>query len=169
MTNATMPHDGNQPRSTLSVQTALKLAWLCWAILLAGPFLLLQVLIWYMAAGDPSRFHANTETWFVAAMAYLVIIVPGLFFWRGHLFKDYWIGRPVAPTKYIFATISVGLALALGGILSLIGCLVTDSFLPNLIPGLLALVLFVLHWPTGRAMVRTTGNNEDPEVYEEPR
>ncbi len=169
MTNATHPAAGNTPPHALSVKTALKLAWLCWGALLAGPFLFLQWLIWYVTAGDPSRFHADTDKWFVAAMAYLIIILPGSFFWRGHLFKDYWLGRPVAPRKYILATVSVGLALAIGGIFSLIGCLVTGSFMPNLIPGLLALILYTLHWPTGRAMVRPVGLAEDPQIYEEPR
>ena len=169
MTNAITPPPGNSPRPTLSVQTALKLAWLCWGVLLVGPFLFFQWLIWYVASGNPGRFHADTEKWFLGAMIYLIIVLPGSFFWRGHLFRDYWLGHPVPPGKYVFATISVGLALALGGVLSLTGCLVTGSFMPNLIPGLLSLLLFALHWPTGQAMVRPVGKEEDPQVYEEPR
>lgn len=169
MTNLPMPNSGMPSRSSLSVPAALRWAWFSWAVLLAVPFLLLQWLIWHLAAGDASRSSADTEKWFVAAMAYFILILPGSFFWRGHLFKDYWLGRPVAPGRYVLATITVGFALALGGIFSLIGCLVTGSFMPNLIPALLALVLFALHWPTGRAMVRPVGQVEDPQVYEEPR
>jgi hypothetical protein len=169
MTNATMPNSGMPSASTLSVKTALRLAWLFWAVLLLIPFLFLQWLIWRLATGQVIRPHADAAKWFVAAMGYLVLIMPGSFFWRGHLFKDYWLGRPVTPHKYIVATISVGLALALGGIFSLTACLETGSFMPNLIPALLSLVLFALHWPTGRAMVRPVGHLEDPQIYEEPR
>ena len=169
MTNITSPNRGLPSRTPLSVKAALRVSWLFWALLLVIPFLFLQWLIWRLATGQVIRPHADAAKWFGAAMGYLVLIVPGSFFWRGHLFKDYWLGRPVTPNKYIVATISVGLALAFGGIFSLIGCLVTGSFMPNLIPALLSLALFALHWPTGRAMVRPVGHLEDPQIYEEPR
>src|ERR1700733_836743 len=114
MTNAAIPTGGNaSPR--LTPEKALKLAWLCWGILLAGPFLLLQVLIWcidpqnqsivrYLSSHEFARFHPTPEGWFIVAMAYLAVILPLSFFWRGHLFKDYWLGHPIAPRKYILAT-----------------------------------------------------------------
>ena len=169
MTNVITPNGPMPSRSTLSVPKALRRAWLWWVILLAGPFLLLQWLIWRLATGDVGHSHADAQKWFVAAMAYLLLVLPVSFFWRGRLFKDYWLGRPVEPRRYIFATIAVGLAMALGGIFSLIGCYMTGSFMPNLIPALLALLLFALHWPTGRAMVKPVGNVDDPQIYEEPR
>ncbi|MGD0539987.1 MAG: hypothetical protein ABSB33_00580 [Tepidisphaeraceae bacterium] len=169
MTNIPTPNRGTPSQSTSSVKLALLWAWLCWAILLVIPFLLLQWVIWRLHTVEVARPHADAAKWFVAAMAYLLVILPGSFFWRGHLFKNYWLGRPVAPHKYVVATISIGLALALGGVFSLIGCLVTHSLMPNLIPALLSLLLFAIHWPTGRAMVRPVGHVEDPQVYEEPR
>jgi hypothetical protein len=169
MTNAALSNRPHDSRSGLSVQTALKMAWLCWLVLLAVPFLLLQALIWYIHVGDVSRYHSETNGWFLAAMICLLAVVPGSLFLRGHLFRDYWMGHPVTPRRYLVATISVGVALAACGVVSLLGCLITDSFMPNLIPGLLALVMFALHWPTGRAMVRPIGKVEDPQLYEEPR
>ncbi len=169
MTNVTLPDVRHRWPSTISVKTALKLAWLFWGLLLAVPFFFLQWLIWQVTTGDTSRFHSNDEKWFIISMGYLLVVLPGLFFLRGHLFRDYWLGRPVPPSKYVLATILIGVALATGGIISLIGCLVTDAFMPNLIPGLLSLLLFVLHWPTGRAMIKTVGNEHDQQEYEEPR
>jgi len=163
------PNDPGQGQPTLSVPTALRWAWFWWAILLAAPFLFLQWLIWRFARGEVGQSHADAEKWFVAAIAYFVLVLPASFFWRRRLFKDYWLGRPVEPRRYIIATISVGLAIAVGGTFSLIGCFVTGSLMPNLIPALLALLLFVLHWPTGRAMVKPVGHADDPQVYEEPR
>ena len=168
MPTTTLP-PGDNPRTTrLSPRAALRLAWLGWGILLAGPFLLLQVLVWYVPASEMSRLYAPTTFWFLAAMAYLIVVVPALFFVRGHLFRDYWMGRPVPPRNYVIATIVMGAALALGGIISLIGCMVTASFMPNLIPGFIALLLFLMHWPTGSAMTRNSGNSQDHQIYQEP-
>ena len=168
MSNATLSNEGNTARHPLTIKTALKLAWVSWLVLLAVPFLLLQALIWYIHVGDVGRYHAETNGWFIAAMVCLIAVVPGSLFLRGHLFRDYWMGHPITPRKYLVATILVCAALAACGIVSLVGCLVTDSFMPNLIPGLLALLMFAMHWPTGSAMIHT-GNTEDYEHYEEPR
>lgn len=169
MTNATLSPDDGRGRDRLSVQSALRWAWLSWLVLLAIPFLFLQGLIWCIRIADLSRFHASSNDWFVAAMVCLLGVVPGSLFLRSHLFKDYWRGHPVTPKRYLIATISVGAALAACGMVSLVGCLATDSFMPNLVPGALALLMFALHWPTGSAMVRKTGNSQDHEHYEEPR
>lgn len=169
MTNLNLPTPGLTGRSTLSPANALRWSWLCWGVLLALPFGFLQWVIWQFISGKISPTGADRERWFTAAASYLIIVVPGSLFVRGRLFKDYWLGRPVPPAKYILATIAIGVALAIGGIFSLIGCLVTGSFMPNLIPALLALVLYALHWPTGRAMIRKVGNVDDPQKYEEPR
>ncbi len=168
MTNFTLPNPGLNSGTTLSPKTALKWAWLSWTVLLVVPFLFLEWLIWHMGFAEVTRSHAQAPAWFGAAMAYLVIILPATFFWRGHLFKEYWKGHPVAPRKYLLATITVGVALALGGMFSLLGCLATGSFMPNLIPAVFSLLLFALHWPSGRAMIVPGGNTEDPQLYEEP-
>ena len=168
MNSATIP-GGHAPRHhELTVKAALKWAWVVWAGLLAAPFLFLQVAIWYIESYGTPNMHANTQGWFVGAMAYLALVLPAAFFWRKHFFREYWLGRPVAPRNYIAATVAVGAALAIGGIVSLIGCLVTDAFVPNIIPGFLALVLFLLHWPTGQAMLKSGGHDLDEQHYEEP-
>ncbi len=169
MTHLAIPTSGRPSESELVLPRALRRAWLFGGVLLVIPFLFLQWLIWHLTTSEGVRSSADSTKWFIAAMGYLLLVLPGSFFWRGHLFRDYWRGRPVAPHKYILATITVGLALAAGGIFSMIGCLVTRSFMPNLIPALIALLLFALHWPTGRAMVKPVGHLEDPQIYEEPR
>jgi len=168
MTHIAIPTSRRRTEYDLAVPKALHRAWICWAILLAVPFLFLQWVIWRLGTEETAGATAQSGKWFAAAMIYLVIVLPGSFFWRGHLFHDYWQGRPVPPHKYILAIISVGAALAVGGIFSMVGCLVTRSFMPNLIPALMALLLFAMHWPTGRAMVKPVGHVEDPQIYEEP-
>ena len=60
-------------------------------------------------------------------------------------------------------------ALEFGGIISLLGCFVEQSLLPNLLPALVAFMFFVTLWPSGKAMVSSVGNAEDASVYEAPR
>ena len=65
--------------------------------------------------------------------------------------------------------ISVWVALVIGGLFSLIGCLLYDTLLPDLVPALVAFMFFVTLWPSGRAMTHHIGDSHDPQVYEEPR
>ena len=169
MTQITLPGGEKAPHHELTVKAALKRAWIAWTTLLIAPFLFLQAAIWYMDSKAAAPLHADTQAWFIGAMGYLVLVVPAMFFWRKHLFREYWLGKPVEPGKYIAATVTAGVALAIGGIISLIGCLVTNQYMPNLIPGFMALVLFVLHWPTGKAMLKGCGHEVDEAHYEEPR
>jgi hypothetical protein len=66
--------------------------------------------------------------------------------------------------------LSVWLMMEVGGLLALVGCLVTQSLLPNLLPALVAFILFIPFWPSGRAMTTPCGaDDDDPENYAEPR
>jgi len=57
-----------------------------------------------------------------------------------------------------------------GGLLALAGCLVTQSLSPSLLPALVAFILFIPFWPSGRAMTTPCGaGDDDPENYVEPR
>jgi hypothetical protein len=38
-----------------------------------------------------------------------------------------------------------------------------------MIPALVAFGFFATLWPSGRAMFKTDGDKEDPQLYEEPR
>jgi hypothetical protein len=64
---------------------------------------------------------------------------------------------------------SVWITLEIGGVMGLIGCLLTHSLIPNLLPALVAFMLFTPLWPSGRAMYCHGGSTDDPEIYEEPR
>lgn len=156
-------------RSGLSVPKALRMAWIFWAIFLLIPFTVIFWFIWHASASQNPLSQVGHERWFVAAMAYLGLVAPAAFFWREHVFKDYREGKPVPPGKYLAGMIGVWLALETSGLFSLVGCIVIGALLPNLIPAFLALMLFLMLWPSGRSMVRSVGNEEDAQLYEEPR
>lgn len=168
MTQSISTIDLPRPASKLTPARALRLAWFCWLGLLAIPFLLIFWLIWHLAPGRITEPQTGWEKWFIGAMGYLALAVPASLFWRGHVFKPYWAGQAVAPGDYLRGMATVWTALAVGGIVSLSGCVATESLAPNVIPSMLSLILFLTMWPGGRAMVRRVGNAEDPGLYVEP-
>jgi hypothetical protein len=156
--------------SSVAAKSAMRAAWVCWLALLAFPFLVFLYVLWHnesvaVAPVDPS----SKSTWFLAAMVYLIVAVPLSFFGRSRLFKAYWSGAPVTPGKYLVGMLTMWVALEVGGIFALIGCLSSHSLLPDLLPALIAFMFFTTLWPSGKAMTRTTGDQEDPQLYEEPR
>lgn len=154
---------------TLSVGTALRLAWATWVILLVLPFLLFLGVVWTLMFHESAAVRVEQHSWFLASSAYLLVVAPASFFWRGRLFKTYWSGHPIPPAKYLHGMLAIWSALEFGGIIALLGCFVERSLLPNLLPALIAFMFFVTLWPSGKAMVSSVGHEEDASVYEEPR
>jgi hypothetical protein len=157
------------PTSHMSVQTALRLAWGTWVVLLIIPFLVFLGAVFTLMDHEPTVAQRGTPSWFLGASAYLLVVVPIAFFWRGRQFQAYWSGHPVEPKKYLYGMLAIWTALEFGGIVSLLGCFVDRALLPNLLPALVAFMFYVTLWPSGKSMVRRVGDLEDPGVYEEPR
>jgi hypothetical protein len=156
----------------LPAQTAMRAAWACWLVLLVLPFLFFIYVLWTLMGAEEnvgaSSIHSG-QGWFLTSMIYLIVAVPLSFFGRSWLFKAYWTGKPVEPRKYLLGMLTMWLTLEIGGLFALAGCLVDHKILPNLLPALVAFMFFTTLWPSGRAMTRTTGHLEDPQLYEEPR
>jgi hypothetical protein len=147
---------------------ALRLAWVTWVTLLVIPFFVFLTVVWTLMNHETVAMRSGAQPWFLAACGYMIVVVPAAFFWRDRLFKPYWSGQVIEPVKYLYGMLVMWMALEVGGIISLIGCLTEHSLLPNLLPALMAFVFFLRLWPSGRAMVRTVGHSEDASVYEEP-
>jgi len=160
----TVGHDSNW-----SMKMTLRVAWVCWTVLLVIPFFVTMAMIWKVAI-EPHAAPAEHggRGWFLFASAYLLVAGPMSFFWREHLFKGYWTGKPVSPGKYLLGMLVIWMALEIGGLFSLAGCFVDHSPLPNLMPALVAFMFFVTFWPSGRAMVRAAGQHDDPGKYRDP-
>ena len=154
----------------LNPETALQYAWGAWLTMLACPFVLFLLVAWWSMDAASARDHWLSDRWFIASVAYMVLVVPGSLFVRSRCFAAYWKGEHVVPRDYLKGMFTVWGALELGGLLSLVGCLASGSLLPGLLPALAAFMMFVALWPNGRAMISGgRGASEDPERYEEPR
>lgn len=155
----------------LSPTLAIKIAWWTWLTLLIAPFVLFVFVVYRLTDDSASavRDQALANHWFVGTMAYLAVATVSMFFLRSRLFHRYWEGEVVAPRAYLMGMSLVWLALETGGILALVGCLVSNSLLPGMIPAMAAFMFFLPFWPSGHAMVRRNiGNAEDPGRYKEP-
>jgi hypothetical protein len=161
---------GNSAGDQLSVDAAMQVASWTWFGLLTLPFVLFILVVWHQMSLEGTAGDAETSTrWFIISMAYMAIGVPTAFFLRSKLFRGYWSGQLVSPKNYLAGMILIWSALEFGGLLSLVGCLVSGKLLPNLVPALLAFMLFTPLWPNGHAMTRRLQNEHDPADYEEPR
>jgi hypothetical protein len=156
--------------SELTPGRALRVAWLCWLVLLSVPALVFLGVMWSLGGNEATPGNeAAADRWFLACMIYLAVAVPAAFFWRSRIFRHYWSGPAVSPKDYLKGMLIIWLTVELGGLASLIGCLVTHTLTPLLLPAIVAFMLFTPFWPSGRAMTNPVGNDEDFEVYEEPR
>jgi hypothetical protein len=154
---------------TLTVASAIRIAWMIWLTLLVFPFLVLLCIVWKFANGEAAVRHDDHQTWFLVSALCLLAVVPLSFFWRAHLFKSYYSGNPLRPHNYLLGMLWVWVALEIGGLVSLFGCLIDRSLLPGLLPALVAFMFFVTFYPTGRCMTRGSGDSQDPEIYQTPR
>ena len=158
-----------QERTHLTPGQALRIAWVSWLGLLAAPALMCLFVMWNLLDDELPGDAAQAQRWFLATMIYMAVAIPAAFFWRSHEFKCYWDGCVVSPRNYLKGMLIVWLTMEVGGMMALAGCLVTRSLLPNLLPAMVAFMLFTPFWPSGRAMTHPVGNDDDFEVYEEPR
>jgi hypothetical protein len=157
-------------RSEFTPETALRVAWATWVIMLLAPLIVLAgvALNLFKNAAPRGAEAVAADAWFIGALLFMGLAAPAAFFVRGRIFRQYWLGKPVTPGAYVAGMVVIWATLEVGGILSLVGCLVTGST-PMLLPALLALGIFAVTWPNGEAMVGHDGNSEDPERYQEPR
>ena len=162
---------GHGGSGELSANMAMRLAWWTWLTMLLAPFILFLFVAYRLMDGmATTRDQSMSNAWFIGTMAYLAVATTSALFWRSRLFRSYWQGEVVQPKAYLTGMVAVWLALETGGVLSLIGCLLSNSMMPCMIPALAAFMFFLPFWPSGHAMVRrNVGNSDDTGRYEEPR
>jgi hypothetical protein len=99
----------------------------------------------------------------------MAVVIPIAFFFRSWIFRSYWEGEAVAPREYMIGCIALWASIEIGGLLALLGCIVSGSLIPDIFPAVVAFVLFTPFWPSGQAMVSDVGKERDAELYRHPR
>jgi hypothetical protein len=67
-------------------------AWYGYLVMLALPFLYFLFITWSLMGVGRGHTQAIHDAWFLAGVAYMVIVVPASFFVRSRFFRDYWKG-----------------------------------------------------------------------------
>jgi hypothetical protein len=170
-TSAAIPSDSPlaDNRSTLTPRRALHIARVTWLVMLVLPFAVFLGALLYMATEQPALAPSWSETWFVIALVYIALVVPAGFFVRARIYRKFWRGGVVTPREYLTGMLAVWGTLEFGGLFSLVGCLLNNHLMPNMLPAALCFVLFTPFWPSGLAMVRPVGTQDDSTVFAHPR
>lgn len=146
------------------------LAWSIWITYLLIPMFMFMGTVLYFLIYTPAANLALGESWFVVMMILIAAGVPLTFYARSRLyFYGYWSGRTVTPGEYLRGMVLTWTVIEIAGVLSLLGCIMTGELMPNIMPALLAFVLFITQWPNASAMTDNTGSDADPAVFRHPR
>jgi hypothetical protein len=146
----------------------LQLAWTTWLVLLATPFVVLPFALHMTPDGRGSGPRPDlAEKWFLIVMVYLLVALPLALVIRGYLFKSFWRGRGVLPRSYFIGMFAVWAVVALAGLTAELVCVATATLVPNILPALLALFIYLMFWPTGTAM-EPPATDRNPEIDQEP-
>lgn len=158
-----------RPRHDLTPGAAVRQAWYWYLCLLFVPFVLFVAVVTVLNYRDGAAHQSLRNIWFIAPIAFMIIAGPIAFAIRSRLFRSYWRGEGVTPRHYLMGMLVVWFTFEIGGIMSLSGCLISNSLVPCLMPAIAAFLFFTPLWPNGHAMARPAGNTDDPEIYQEPR
>ncbi|MEX0886268.1 MAG: hypothetical protein WD009_07505 [Phycisphaeraceae bacterium] len=154
---------------SLTPGRALRVAWMAWLTLLLVPFFVFLAVIGTVAYDGAEQRPQLAAVFFVVSLVWMLVTLPAAFMLRDYLFRSYWRGQAVDPRSYLKGQFTIWLAVEIGGLLALVGCLVSGTLLPGLLPAAVAFMLFTPFWPKGQAMIETGGASDDDEVYREPR
>jgi hypothetical protein len=158
-----------QEPGELTPTMALRSAWLWWVVLLLVPFVVFLWVVLSLLVSEAAPNETLANTFFILSLAWLGVTVPLAFALRSYCFKAYWEGQPVEPHSYLRGMVTVWLSMEIGGLLALVGCWLSGTLMPCLLPAAVAFMLFTPFWPSGNAMVETTGGEADEQLFHEPR
>jgi hypothetical protein len=154
---------------SITPDEALRRAWIIWLTLLFIPFFAFMALIFYLMAGPEPVRPTVSHVFMFVSLIWIALATPLGFYLRSRMFRAYEKGKPVPPRSYVIGMTMIWVPLEIGGLLAIVGAFASNTLIPNVIPAMLAFVLFTPFWPTGHAMTRNLGDQDDFELYKEPR
>ena len=155
------PHAGNC--CAWSREHVRELAWTTWVILLATPFVVLPFALHMTPSASGSGPKPElAEKWFLVVMVYLLVALPVALLIRSYLFRSFWQGRSVVPRVYYVGVFIPWAVVAVAGLVAELVCIATATLVPNILPALLALFIYLMLWPTGAVMQPRRQSNDAP-------
>jgi hypothetical protein len=151
----------------LTRRNVLWVAWTIWVVLLLIPYGVVPFALHGTVTGVSKADEA--DRWFLAIMIYLAVALPLAFLLRSWAFKPYRRGEAVSPRAYVCGMTALWLVLAVAGLTAQFACLATATFAPNVLPAVLALIVYLVVYPRGTAIAgRRAAEADGGHDHEEP-
>lgn len=143
------------------------------SLMIWGGFLVLQfnlaaIAIWAVVISQRPHTPVAEQWGFPFICVFGMIIIPLSFYFRQRIFTAYWHGHLVEPWDFIKGMTLPWAAVTATGALAILGCLVANTLMPNVIIAATMGVLTVILYPTGDVMDHPVGMIEDPSIFEHP-
>ncbi|QDU32419.1 hypothetical protein KS4_04510 [Poriferisphaera corsica] len=103
---------------------------------------------------NPQPELAPTIT--IALIVIFLVTTPLTFFIRMQTYKKHWKGDRISPQAYIFATLLVVTAQQAIFLVSVAAAFITQAYLVTLVPAMLALLVQLANYPTGKPLERAS-------------
>lgn len=145
----------------MSRETALRRAWVSYALLSATPAALIVAAVLAVPESASSPRLGVSYTFFGLSVGWMVLTLPLAFWLRGYVFRAGWQGHHVDAESYLRGLMTMWTAATSGATLAAVGCLAGNSLLPCLFPAGFAMVLQLLLTPSERGVV-TPGPDRGP-------
>jgi len=147
----------NDPKQVLMVNRTI------WAAMVMG-VVAFGAVVFFLSSGasEPPAAQSPSMLFYVACALVLTAIPAGIFV-RGQIFKRSWEGNVIKPQAYTQGNIIAWTSCEAPALVALVAMLLGETVMPNLLPAVAALVMMVLMFPNGKAMLPA----DDPGMISE--
>lgn len=150
--------------------SALRRAWVWYAVLMITPLALLMLQAWFwMADLAPAIGHSTSNILFICTMFWIGITGPLGFLGQEYFFRTYYHGQPVTPQQYLRGKVIVWSLLISGALVSTVLIFLSQNYFPHLFAVIVVYGFMFTQYPHGRAMFNTNGDKDSAELYAEPK
>jgi len=133
-------------------KTAWQRAWLSFWVILLVPIVILMFAVSVISDPTNTARDGVSMLFGVLSVAWLAGTLPMAIWIRSYVFRAGWQGEPVDPESYLRGLVTIWTASGFGALLASIGCLVSHTLMPCVLPLGLALMIMCLITPRREAM-----------------
>jgi len=153
----------------MTARTAIRYAWLIWVIAVSLCAAAVGTAL-AGAAGSGSGNMDRTRGALIFSVLVFIVLIPGAFAAHWTCFRRFWSDGYGQPRGYLIASVLLWSGLTLSVVLGSIATLTHGLMHPNIVLVLIGMLLVLLTWPNGWAMIerRRREDEDDEEVLHLP-
>ena len=151
--NAQPPDEKSLVEPTPTPQQTLAILRVLWGILLVGQLLLIGVAAMVVNSSPASAMNADMTLKLFGLNAGLLVfnVILGTFI-RSQIYKRSWRGQVVAPLGYFTGNVVMLALLEMVIFFGILVSILSKSFMPSILPALLAMMVYGVNYPHGGPM-----------------